>query len=79
MPFVWLDSVGSQQITMEVPFFEQLELVSAKLELVSFGLLLLGRGMVELLVELVSEEMELDNLLSRNMTYLFMRIFNFIN
>lgn len=72
MPFAWLDSVGSQQITMEQLFFEQLELVSVELKLVSFGLLLLGKGMAELLVELVSEEMELDNLLNRNMTYLFM-------
>jgi hypothetical protein len=57
---------------MEQLFFEQLELVSVELKLVSFGLLLLGKGMAELLVELVSEEMELDNLLNRNMTYLFM-------
>ena len=70
-PFAWLDSVGPQQI-MERPILEQLELVSVELELVSFGLSQLGRGMVELLVELVSEQMELDNLLSRNIAYLFL-------
>ena len=70
-PFAWLDSVGPPQI-MEKLILEQLELVSVKLKLVSFGLLLLGRGILELLVKLVSEQMELDNLLSRNIAYLFM-------